>query len=320
MGYDFHSLCSMFPLLPVEEQHKLTLSISERGVQTPITLYKGKILDGRNRYICAISAQVKDIPTVEFKGTEEEARDFVVRANILRRHLTVQQRAQLAADMATAAHGGARNFKWSNGHLKPMTVEQAAKTFQVSPKSVRRAKSPKPLTTEELVAAGHSPKAERYHVGEGKTASRVKVQRDEVMASRERIAELEAENARLKSDLEALQTGNLMRMSQAALTQRRELAAKLKTNREARLAVETLPDAKTKEAFEREIKGLKTRLRTEQSKIEAFKQRGNTVLDKQGYKAIRVCLHPDGATDPNERARRENAFKLFSAAVPEPAF
>ena len=50
-----------------------------------------------------------------------------------------------------------------------------------------------------------------------------------------------------------------MRMSAAAMAQRKALAAKTKARREERLKTETIPDQKTTEAFEREIKSLKTR-------------------------------------------------------------
>ena len=72
-------------------------------------------------------------------------------------------------------------------------------------------------------------------------------------------ARLEAENAQWKLDCEAIQSGNLMRMSAAAMAQRKALAAKTKARREERLKTETIPDQKTTEAFEREIKSLKTR-------------------------------------------------------------
>ena len=143
---------------------------------------------------------------------------------------------------------------------------------------------------------------------------------DELAMARARIVELETENARLKNDLEALQTGNLMQMSRTAVEQRRALIEKMKVKREQRKAVETIPDEKTKEGFERQIKNLNGQLKSAKSTVMAFMANGKTVLDRDARKAILVCLHPDGAVDPNEKTKREKAFKLFTAAVPEPEF
>ena len=130
------------------------------------------------------------------------------------------------------------------------------------------------------------------------------------------MKELEEENARLKRDFEALQKGQVFKLSAVALAQRKALVAKSKARRET----ETTPDERTRESFEREVKSLKTQLRNERSKVRAFAANGRTILDRDSRKAILVCLHPDGATDVNEKARREKAFKLFSGAIPEPEF
>lgn len=178
----------------------------------------------------------------------------------------------------------------------------------------------KRMTADELQAAGLSPHTDRYHTTDGKTATRVKIMNDEIRVLRERVVELEKENARLNKDLEALQTGNIMQISHAALLQRKQILDKMTVNRKKRRMLETLPDEKTKEEFERQIKTLKAQLRVEKSKVLAFSANGKTIFDKQGYKGILVCLHPDGALDVIEKERREKAFKLFTGAVSEPEF
>jgi len=49
--YEFHELCLLFPRCTDEELQLLVSDIRENGLQTPITLYEGQILDGRNRYL-----------------------------------------------------------------------------------------------------------------------------------------------------------------------------------------------------------------------------------------------------------------------------
>ena len=113
-SYDVHPYAEIFPLLGREEMHALRDSIQEHGQLEPIVLYKGEILDGRNRYMACYGAKVNVKVRHGKFATDEEALDFVINANILRRHLTASQRAMVAPtvrklhdDMAKArqAHG-----------------------------------------------------------------------------------------------------------------------------------------------------------------------------------------------------------------------
>ena len=65
------------------------------------TLYEEKILDGRNRYLASQRAGVVLEPShfVQFKGNRDEAAAFVISRNILRRHLTPDQRSAIAAEL-----------------------------------------------------------------------------------------------------------------------------------------------------------------------------------------------------------------------------
>ena len=49
--YEFHELCCIFPQCSEVELVMLIADIRENGLQNPITLFEGKILDGRNRYL-----------------------------------------------------------------------------------------------------------------------------------------------------------------------------------------------------------------------------------------------------------------------------
>jgi hypothetical protein len=77
----------------------LARDIKERGQLEPIVLYKGLILDGRNRYRACLIAGVK--PRIEefnpktAKGSPE---DFALSRNLRRRHLSVGQKAAIALD------------------------------------------------------------------------------------------------------------------------------------------------------------------------------------------------------------------------------
>ena len=136
--YKPHPLAELFPLMPVAEMSDLMKSVKARGLQTPITLYEGKILDGRHRY------EACQLAGVEPRFTEYDGDDpirFVLDVNIHRRHLTTSQRAALAAEVAGYKHGSDRKSanlrspKDQSANLRP-TLDEAAKTLGVSPRSV----------------------------------------------------------------------------------------------------------------------------------------------------------------------------------------
>jgi ParB-like chromosome segregation protein Spo0J len=96
-----HPLAQLFPPISQEEVAELGRDIALHGQLEPIVLYQGKILDGVNRYK-ACRLMNREPWTIEFnpervKRTPEE---YVIAANVMRRHLTAAQRACLAVDLA----------------------------------------------------------------------------------------------------------------------------------------------------------------------------------------------------------------------------
>ena len=94
-----HPFAALFPELPPEELSLLVRDIKERGQNEPIILYKGLILDGRNRYracqIARVKPWIEEFNTKDAKGTPE---DFVLSRNLRRRHLSMGQKAAIALD------------------------------------------------------------------------------------------------------------------------------------------------------------------------------------------------------------------------------
>jgi hypothetical protein len=101
---EFHELADLFPLLQGEELREIVDDIKDNGFRRePITLLGGKILDGRNRYNAAKLAgyqlQRDDVEHFEQRYPGQDPLLFVVAKNLHRRHLTVGQRACLAAEL-----------------------------------------------------------------------------------------------------------------------------------------------------------------------------------------------------------------------------
>jgi hypothetical protein len=96
--HEFHPLADMFPLLEGEDFDRLAEDIGAKGILSPITLFEGKILDGRNRYQAAKEAGHK-FTDRDFRqlspGLDPEA--FVISANLQRRHLSSKQKREFIA-------------------------------------------------------------------------------------------------------------------------------------------------------------------------------------------------------------------------------
>jgi N6-adenosine-specific RNA methylase IME4 len=99
----FHPAAEVFPMLEGDEFKALTLSIKENGLRDSIRLQDGKIIDGRARYQACCKLGIE--PTFETVPEDVDPHEFVTEANILRRHLTVGQRAMVGAKLATLKKG-----------------------------------------------------------------------------------------------------------------------------------------------------------------------------------------------------------------------
>lgn len=92
---DIHPLALTIPAASEADFERLRADIDERGVNEPIVLFEGKILDGRHRALIA-AERTTPINVRDFTGTEEEARAYVWSANAVRRHLSQPQLGTLA--------------------------------------------------------------------------------------------------------------------------------------------------------------------------------------------------------------------------------
>jgi hypothetical protein len=98
---EFHPLADLFPLMMGNEFGEFVADIKANGLREKITLYEGKILEGRNRYRACREADVK-VETDDFEGDEACARAFVISKNIHRRHLDARQKREIVAALLKA--------------------------------------------------------------------------------------------------------------------------------------------------------------------------------------------------------------------------
>ena len=150
MEYDIHELCSLFPIMPQDQFDALVDDIKAHGQRDPVTLYEGKILDGRHRYKACINLGLEPLVT-HFEG--EDALGFVISHNLTRRHLDESQRAMIAAKLANLKDGQRKSGAPIGAATDKITQPEIASKMSVGRRSVQRARKVLEKGTPELVEA-----------------------------------------------------------------------------------------------------------------------------------------------------------------------
>jgi len=93
---DFHELANEYPLIEEDELANLVEDIRKKGIIEAITLYEGKILDGRNRYRAAKEAG-RTLIEHNFRYLSQgwDPEEFVSSKNDHRRNLDTKQKREL---------------------------------------------------------------------------------------------------------------------------------------------------------------------------------------------------------------------------------
>ena len=155
-----HPLAALFPELLPEELAQLARDIKERGQLEPIILYKGLILDGRNRYKACQLAGVN--PRTEEFNAQTSARspeEFVLSRNLRRRHLSVGQKAAVALEWSEQIELSADPEK-NKGRGRPKgTLSEGAKKIGIDERrvfEVRQIRATRPSLYHEVKAGKRS--------------------------------------------------------------------------------------------------------------------------------------------------------------------
>jgi protein gp37/ParB-like chromosome segregation protein Spo0J len=157
--YEVHPAAAVFPILEGEEFDSLVTDIRTNGLIHPIVLApNGTVIDGRNRLLACLKAgcELKFI-TLGPEHDEKSLIDYVVSANLERRHLDTEQRvliglklkplyAALAKERQRTSGPGIYGGKpllpklaEADGKPAPTSREQVARKVGVSPGSMQKA-------------------------------------------------------------------------------------------------------------------------------------------------------------------------------------
>jgi ParB-like chromosome segregation protein Spo0J len=141
-----HASAELFPAMDEETFKELVEDIKANGLRHPIVTFEGCILDGVNRYQACAVAGVEPT-TTPYLG--DDALGYVVSANLRRRHLNDDQRAMIAARLATMRQGARTDLSPNRGRSQAA----AAKELNVAKRRVERAASLRKHASPELVKA-----------------------------------------------------------------------------------------------------------------------------------------------------------------------
>ena len=132
---DIHPIADRFPLLSEAELAKLARDIEDNGLLEPIVIWQGQLIDGRNRLAACRLLDIEP-PTREWEGDEDDLVRWIISKNILRRHLTPGQRAELIVECNEVLARG-QNARWADASA--MTQAEMAEMADVSVPTIKRA-------------------------------------------------------------------------------------------------------------------------------------------------------------------------------------
>jgi len=153
-SYEIHPEANEMPLLEGAAYEEFKKDIERNGIQHPILLLDGKIVDGRNRYrVCTelgIEPKVKNV-----KLGKRKMRELVASENYFRRHLSVGQRglfgskisktilekASLEKDQKADSEKKAENGKPKEKKPNVPSVKDAAALVNVSPRTISNSRT-----------------------------------------------------------------------------------------------------------------------------------------------------------------------------------
>jgi protein gp37/ParB-like chromosome segregation protein Spo0J len=149
---ELHPLARLFPEMGPEDFRELMRSIETRGLEEPIVLYEGQVVDGRNRLRACLELGITP-QTVVYQG--DDPLGYVIAKNYARRHLTESQRALVAGRIANLNHGGDRKSRdvKNQSPNSDFEINEAATLLHVGRSSVLDARVVLASAAPDLVRA-----------------------------------------------------------------------------------------------------------------------------------------------------------------------
>jgi ParB-like chromosome segregation protein Spo0J len=175
--YKIHKAALAFPRMPQPEFEELKEDIKQHGIRIPLLLNKKKdtILDGISRIRAAHDLGLKDsdIPIEVFDGNDGDEVSAIISRNIMRRHLTDDQRVSLVAKLRGDSESKDADARMKSGN--PVSKSAQGRTHE---KIAADAKVGAHKARAALLVSEHAPKnLDRVIAGKEKLSSAHKTAR-----------------------------------------------------------------------------------------------------------------------------------------------
>jgi hypothetical protein len=185
--YTQHPLSAAWPAMSESDFQALKDSIENIGVQMPVVIFEGQVIDGWNRFRAAGELGMV-CPTIAFDEAIDPV-DFVKAMNDARRHITGSQRAiaivAIHAWRPAAVKGGGE----PGSPPLSKTNKEMAEEAGVSERSIQQAKAAQTAGLADKVKSGEMTVKQAENVAKGKPAKPAK---KTAPAKKERPAPAEA--------------------------------------------------------------------------------------------------------------------------------
>ena len=195
-----HPLCKAYPDIEGEVWKRMVADVRAHGIANPVLLWKGQVVDGKNRLRAAVAAGLAPDATLPIKpvaATEEELPLHILRHNELRRHQNPGQRAMAAADVATTDARGGRPGNLAAGSY--VSKAEAAEAAGVPERAVQDARA--------IQRDADPSVAQAVRDGDATLKDATRVKDLPHAAQRAAVAEVKAGTARTLTTADATQTG-----------------------------------------------------------------------------------------------------------------
>ena len=144
-----HPLSAIFPPISDEDFGKLAADINLNGLHQAIVRYQGKILDGNNRYRACELLKIAPKFAPDFTGDDAHARNYVISANIHRRHLSPDQRREIIATLLKAdpTKSDRQIVEWAGNGIASQRAKEAISQIELSSVLIAQARQVQHITT-----------------------------------------------------------------------------------------------------------------------------------------------------------------------------
>jgi hypothetical protein len=123
------------------ELENMAQDIATNGLQQPIVLWHGSVIDGQNRLRACSMAGIQPRYTNRDDLSEDTIYQYVISTNVRRRHLTTSQREMIAANLVTMKPGYTPPQEQTNTANCGISRSQAAAMMNVSESGLERART-----------------------------------------------------------------------------------------------------------------------------------------------------------------------------------